>query len=99
MKSSQESRKSEKATTGRRSQEMRSHRMRDKILQATVDVLMECGYARLTTAQVDAKAGVSSGARVHHFPTKIDLVISATQMTYQRATDRHNGLHCNIRFH
>ena len=71
----------------RRSQETRSRETRDKLLQAAIEVLMECGYAGLTTAQVAARAGVSSGARVHHFPTKTDLVIAATRMAYQRATE------------
>jgi AcrR family transcriptional regulator len=71
----------------RRTQETRSRTTRDKLLQATIDVLMECGYAGLTTAQVDARAGVSSGARVHHYPTKTDLVIAAASMAYRRAAE------------
>jgi AcrR family transcriptional regulator len=63
---------------------MRSRETRDKLLRATIDVLLKNGYAGLTTAQVDARAGVSSGARVHHFPTKADLVIAATAYVYER---------------
>jgi len=87
MKSLNTLQKKAKTAPPRRSQETRSRTTRDRLLQATIDVLMECGYARLTTAQVDAKAGVSSGARVHHYPTKTDLVIAATRMAYQRATE------------
>jgi AcrR family transcriptional regulator len=76
-----------KVTPLRRTQETRSRTTRDKLLQATIDVLMECGYAGLTTAQVDARAGVSSGARVHHYPTKTDLVIAAASMAYRRAAE------------
>ena len=71
----------------RRTQEQRSRETREKLLQATIEVLLESGYAGLTTAQVDARAGVSSGARVHHYPTKADLVIAATRMAYDRATE------------
>jgi AcrR family transcriptional regulator len=73
------------AAVARRSQETRRREMRQKLLQATIDVLLESGYAGLTTAQVDAKAGVSSGARAHHFPTKADLVIAAAEHIYERA--------------
>jgi AcrR family transcriptional regulator len=66
---------------------MRSRETRDKLLRATIDVLLKNGYAGLTTAQVDARAGVSSGARVHHFPTKADLVIAATAYVYERCSE------------
>lgn len=71
----------------RRTQEMRSRETRDKLLSATIDVLLENGYVGLTTAQVDARAGVSSGARVHHYPTKADLVIEATAYVYERCSE------------
>ncbi len=71
----------------RRTQETRSRETREKLLLATIDVLLECGYAGLTTAQVDARAGVTSGARVHHFPTKADLVIAATAYVYERCSE------------
>lgn len=61
--------------------------MRERLLKATIEVLLECGYAGLTTALVDARAGVSSGARVHHFRTKADLVVAATRYAYDRATE------------
>ena len=35
------------------------------------------GYARLTTAQVVARAGVTRGAQAHYFATKADLVVQA----------------------
>lgn len=71
----------------RRTQAERSAETRDKILRATIDLLVEQGYARLTTAGVDERAGVSSGARVHHFRSKVDLVVEATKHTYDRAAE------------
>jgi AcrR family transcriptional regulator len=71
----------------RRTQEARSRETRERLMRATIDVLVECGYAGLTTALVDARAGVSSGARVHHYPSKADLVIAATRYTYEMATE------------
>ncbi|MBG0511647.1 TetR/AcrR family transcriptional regulator [Agrobacterium leguminum] len=69
----------------RRTQAERSAETKEKILQATIDLLFEQGNARLTTALVDERAGVSSGARVHHYPAKIDLVVAATGHTYELA--------------
>lgn len=71
----------------RRTQGERSRETRDKLLRATIEILLESGYAGLTTAQVDTRAGVSSGARVHHFPTKADLVIAATSCIYERISE------------
>jgi AcrR family transcriptional regulator len=47
------------------------------LLDATIDSLIELGYAATSTTEIAARAGVSRGAQVHHFPTKNDLVRSA----------------------
>ena len=51
--------------------------MRTRLLEATIDCLYEVGYSRTTTIEVAARAGVSRGAQLHHFPTKKRLVIVA----------------------
>lgn len=55
----------------------RSQATRRKLLDATVEELVEFGYAKLTTQSVAARAGVSRGAQQHHFPTKAVLVSEA----------------------
>jgi len=61
----------------RRSQESRSAATRQLLLDATIDCLIELGYAATSTTEIVRRAGVSRGAQVHHFPTKNDLVRSA----------------------
>ena len=63
----------------RRTQEERSATTRAALLDATVDCLVEYGYANLTTTRVVERAGVSRGAQVHHFPTKAQLVTEAVR--------------------
>lgn len=63
----------------RRTQEERSATTRRALLEATIDCLVEDGYANLTTTKVAARAQVSRGAQVHHFPTKAALVSEAIQ--------------------
>lgn len=63
----------------RRTQEERSSATRRALLEATIDCLVEEGYANLTTTKVAARAQVSRGAQVHHFPTKATLVSEAIQ--------------------
>src|SRR5438045_9398121 len=61
----------------RRTQAERTASTRAALLDATIDCLVEYGYAHLTTTRVVERAGVSRGAQVHHFPTKAELVSEA----------------------
>jgi len=61
----------------RRTQEERSASTRQRLLDATLESLVEVGYAATSTTAVCARAGLSRGAQLHHYPTKADLVIAA----------------------
>lgn len=61
----------------RRTQAERRASTRGALLDATLEVLVEVGYARLTTGQVVTRAGVTRGAQAHYFATKADLVVQA----------------------
>ncbi|MFI5777278.1 TetR/AcrR family transcriptional regulator [Nocardia sp. NPDC051570] len=71
----------------RRTQEQRSSEMRVRLLDATVDCLVEYGYAGTTTPRVAERAGVTRGAQVHHFGSKNDLVVAAISHLAQRRTE------------
>ena len=60
-------------------QEERTRAMRARLLEATVELLVEKGYAGTSTTLVSERAGVSRGAQLHHFPTKQDLVVAAVR--------------------
>ncbi|MDH2412683.1 TetR/AcrR family transcriptional regulator [Nocardioides sp. CER19] len=64
-------------STTRVPQEERTRAMRARLLEATVELLTERGFAGTTTTLVSERAGVSRGAQLHHFPTKNDLVFAA----------------------
>src|SRR3954469_17940717 len=61
----------------RRTQDERSSAMRGRLLDATVDCLVEFGYAGTTVTRIADRAGVTRGAQVHHYRTKDDLVMAA----------------------
>jgi AcrR family transcriptional regulator len=63
----------------RMSQEERTRAMRQRLLDATVECLVEVGWAGTSTTLVSQRAGVSRGAQLHHFPTKNDLVLAAVE--------------------
>jgi AcrR family transcriptional regulator len=60
-------------------QEERTRAMRQRLLDATVEVLVERGWSGTSTTLVSQRAGVSRGAQLHHFPTKADLVLAAVE--------------------
>src|SRR5690606_6747772 len=60
-------------------QEERTRAMRARLLEATVECLVEVGFSGTSTTLVSKRAGVSRGAQVHHFPTKHDLVVAAVE--------------------
>ncbi len=72
----------------RRTQQERRDGTQRALLDATVGALCELGYAATTTLEVERRAGVSRGARVHHFPTKAALLASAVDHLYDQM-----GLH------
>ena len=65
--------------TTRRTQDQRSAKTRRLLLDATIQSLMEVGYANTSTAGIAKRAGVSRGAQTHHYPGKMDLIVAATE--------------------
>jgi len=65
--------------TTRVPQEERTRAMRQRLLDATVECLVERGWSGTSTTLVSQRAGVSRGAQLHHFPTKDDLVLAAVE--------------------
>ena len=72
---------------GRRTQAERRTATRSALVRATVDCLVELGYARTTTQEVQSRAGVSRGALTHHFTAKADLVLAAMEHLYEEFSE------------
>ena len=65
------------SSTVRVPQEERSRAMRARLMDATIECLVEHGFGGTSTTLISERAGVSRGAQLHHFPTKNDLVVAA----------------------
>jgi AcrR family transcriptional regulator len=65
------------APRGRR--EERTATSRARILDAAVACLVESGYAGATTLRIQARAGVSRGRLLHHFPSRDELLVAASR--------------------
>ena len=73
--------------TNRQTQEQRADAMRARLLEATLELIAEEGWAQTSTLKICARAGVSRGAQTHHFPTKDSLLIAAVReivLRYQK---------------
>ena len=68
----------------RRTQAERSATTRTALLDAAIDCLYEQGYGATSTVLVAARAGVSRGAMLHHFPSKADLMLATLEHVMDR---------------
>jgi AcrR family transcriptional regulator len=68
-------------------QQERSRLTQLRLLESTVDCLVEFGWAGTTTTLIAEKAGVSRGAQLHHYPTKAALVLAAVEHLASRRAE------------
>jgi AcrR family transcriptional regulator len=69
-----------KRTDGRRrTQKERSEETSRRLLAATVDLLHDRGFWRLSTPDIAAAAGVSRGALTHHFDSREEIIVRAIE--------------------
>lgn len=62
----------------------RAEQTQAKLLQATIELLVEVGFARASMPLIAQRAGVSRGGQTHHFPTRIQLVTAAIEWLADR---------------
>ncbi|MET8996933.1 TetR/AcrR family transcriptional regulator [Amycolatopsis sp. Hca4] len=65
--------------TAHRTQAQRREQTRTALLDATIDCLVEIGYARTSVQEICARARVSKGAVQHHFTAKAELMAAAVE--------------------
>jgi AcrR family transcriptional regulator len=74
-------------TEERRQQKDRTAATRAAVLEATIELLVERGYAGTSTRLAAENAGVSLGALQHHFRTKAELTVEAMRFVTARLAD------------
>jgi AcrR family transcriptional regulator len=77
-------------------QAQKSAATRLRIVEAAIRCVVDLGYAGTTTTAIAARAGLSRGAMLHHFPSKIDVVRAAVEhlhrkrlTAFRRSLERH----------
>lgn len=51
--------------------------MREKLIEAALEVIYETGYRSASTPEFARRAGVSRGALLYHFPARSDIMVAA----------------------
>lgn len=65
-------------------QAQKSAATRDQILDAAVRCIVELGYSKTTTMKIAERAGLSRGATLHHFPSKLDIIRAAVDYLHEK---------------
>ena len=65
-------------------QAQKSASTRNAILESAITCIVELGYNRTTTTAIASTAGLSRGAMLHHFPSKIDVVRAAVEHLHNK---------------
>jgi AcrR family transcriptional regulator len=73
-----------RVTTTRAPQQERSRATQQRLLEATVDCLVDYGWSGASTTVIAERAGVSRGAQLHHYPTRAALVLAAVEHLAER---------------
>jgi len=62
----------------------KSSNTRDQILEAAIKCIVELGYANTTTIKIAEAAGLSRGATLHHFPSRMGIIRAAVDYLHQK---------------
>ncbi|MCP4869745.1 MAG: TetR family transcriptional regulator [Proteobacteria bacterium] len=75
---------------------MPAEQTRQQLLEATFASLVEVGYARTSTPEVLRRTGISRGAMLHHFPTKLDLVSATMDYVFDKRLAEYREAFANL---
>ena len=73
-------------------QSEKSSLTRAAILDAAIGCLVEIGYANTTTAMIAERAGVSRGAMMHHFPSRLAVITALVEYLHQKRLEEYTTL-------
>ncbi len=71
-------------TMTRRTNNERATQTRRQVMDAVIAILHAKGFPALTNALIIKQTGISSGALMHHFPTRQDLLAATVTYAYER---------------
>jgi AcrR family transcriptional regulator len=77
--------KTEEETLGR--QALKTRRTRESLINATMSLIKEGGFAAASSSRIAERAGMTWGAAQHHFGSKEDILDAILALSYERFVD------------
>lgn len=71
----------------RRTNSERSADTRQQVMEAVIAILNRQGFSALTNSMIIGETGISSGALMHHFPTRQQLLVATVEHAYARIAE------------
>lgn len=65
-------------------QAQKSAATRTQIIRAAISCIVELSYSNTTMMKISEKAGLSRGATLHHFPSKMDIIRAAVDYLFEK---------------
>jgi AcrR family transcriptional regulator len=65
-------------------QAQKSAATRAQIIRAAIGCIVESSYSNTTMMKISEKAGLSRGATLHHFPSKMDIIRAAVDYLFEK---------------
>jgi AcrR family transcriptional regulator len=65
-------------------QAQKSAATRKQIVSAAIRCIVESGYSKTTMMNIAGKAGLSRGAALHHFPSKMDIIKAVVNYLHEK---------------
>jgi AcrR family transcriptional regulator len=65
-------------------QALKTRRTRESLIQATVSLIKEGGFAAASSSRIAERAGMTWGAAQHHFGSKEDILKAILDLSYER---------------
>src|SRR5262245_58312499 len=68
---------------------------KQRLLQATIDLIWQNSYGAVTVDNICERAGVKKGSFYYFFPSKTDLVVAALDSHWQTLKPLLDGIFCS----
>lgn len=65
-------------------QARKSAATRNQIISAAIRCIVELSYSKTTMIKISEKAGLSRGATLHHFPSKMDIIRAVVDYLHEK---------------
>lgn len=65
-------------------QARKSAATRDQIIGAAIRCIVESSYSKTTMMRISERAGLSRGATLHHFPSKMDIIRAVVEYLHEK---------------